>query len=745
MKPSFCNHITIGSKPPLAWLALAILFTISMFFWLGWHVHHSYFIIENLQHIYINEDYQWHKVVDLSRQISAAARAVAINLDAAQLDQYRKRVAEFDTLFQEKNTSQFENKDSIKSLAEARSAWNILRTIEESALNQIRSGQREIGLSRLFDEDYKRQEQLFMNAMNDFVDQSRHRLIDQLQNEKVEEIKSLWVAFFIFIISVSFWMILIRRLQRWGGILSREILEHRQAEEAAHTSERKYKNLFEHANDPIFIIDPTTYCLLDINRKAIDFLGYDRDELLGLELRDLIFEDTKNHEYQILKKLCSSENTVSECTYRHKNGSLIPAEISGRLINDGMKEVFQCFVRDITERKRFQDERLHAQKIEAIGQVADGIAHDFKNALTAISGYSALCVTLLPERHPALESLKRIDQVISLVDDLIKAMLMFSRKQEAERQSIELTELVKNSADLFRRVLPAAITLKIDVARVQNLWVSADISQLQQTLLNLIINARDAMPNGGTLGISLSSVQADPDNMSGSVKSTGWVRLQVSDTGIGMTPEVQARIFEPFFTTKPGEYGTGLGLPMVHRIVSQHGGRLEVQSVVGQGSTFTVILPAGSPNSMQHDPEPSLSWSNGDGEMILLAEDHRYVREIMASTLQHLGYKVLQVEDGLALLDSYHAHRDCLRLLIVDLGLPKCSGLDSLRQLRAQDVHLPAILITGTDSPDLPDQLDAETLLLLKPFQMATLARLVSSLLAKGDCIHDQTDFDYPG
>jgi CheY-like chemotaxis protein len=212
-----------------------------------------------------------------------------------------------------------------------------------------------------------------------------------------------------------------------------------------------------------------------------------------------------------------------------------------------------------------------------------------------------------------------------------------------------------------------------------------------------------------------------------------------------MSPEVQARIFEPFFTTKPGEHGTGLGLPMVHRIVSQHGGRLEVRSAVGQGSTFTLFLPAASPDSRAHDAESPPHLSNGDGEMILLAEDHRYVREIMTATLQHAGYRVLPAEDGVALLDGYQAHRGYVRLLIVDLDLPKCSGLDALRQLRTKGVHLPAILVTGTDSPDLSDQLDAETLLLLKPFQMATLTGLVSRLLTKEDSTDDATDLSGSG
>ena len=714
-----------------------------MFFLLSWHVHYSYFIIENLQYIYINEDYRWHSIVDLSRQITAAARAVATdsNPDTRHLEEYRKKVLELDALLPEENTLQSSNGGS-DSLIQAKSAHNMLRMIEQSALDQIRSGQREIGLKRLFDENYKIQEQLLLKAMNNFVDQSRHHLINRLQNEKNKELQSLWAAFLVFLVSLSFWIMLIRRLQKWGGILSREIHEHHKAEAIANTLERKYQNLFEYANDPIFIIDPMTYRLLDINQKAVDLLGYERDELLGLSLSDFILGDDQHSVEQILKILCSSDSTVPECTYRHKDGHPFLVEISGKLIDTGDKEVYQCFVRNITERKRFQEERLHSQKIEAIGQVADGIAHDFRNALTAISGYNALCQDLLPECHPALESLKRIDQVIGQVNGLVKGMLTFSRRQETERQSVELRQLVENSAELFRRILPAAITLEIDVASIQNFQVNADVTQLQQVLLNLMINARDAMSDGGILRISLSPAPADRSDGS---NTAGWVRIEVSDTGVGMLPEVQARIFEPFFTTKPDEYGTGLGLAMVHSIVSQHGGRVEVRSAVGQGSTFTVLLPPATLDSTQDEVISSRNWKNGAGEMILLAEDHRYVREIMAATLRHVGYEVVQAEDGLALLDHYQAHRDRLRLVIADLDLPGCSGLDGLRQLRARGARLPAILITGTDSRDLSDQLDRETLLLRKPFQMATLARLVYSLLHEKARVDDQTHLDRSG
>jgi PAS domain S-box-containing protein len=734
MKLFVHKWITAGSKPPLGWLALAVLFTISMFFWLGWHVYNSSLMIEEISGIYVNNDNYWHKVIDLSRQITLTARTVAIDQDTTWLNKYRRLVTEFDIILQAQSTLRIEYEDDIDLLAQARSAQQGLRIIEESALDQIQSGRSEAGLKSLFDENYDRQEQVFLNAMNDFIEQSRQRLINKLNEEKIKELQSLWAAFFIFLISFSFWIMLIRRLQRWGDILSQEIIEHRKAEEAARKSEQKYQDLFEYANEPIFIVDPNTHRFLDFNQQAMRSLNYERHELLELQVEDVIVETTEGCDDKIVETLCTGANTASECTFRRKDGTLFPVEISGRLIGHGENTVYQCFARDITERKRFQEERLHAQKIEAIGQLAGGIVHDFGNLLLAITGYVTIAKRRLPAFHAALMPLQQIEQATEQANGMVKALLTFGCKQAMEWQPVELRELVTTTVQIFRGFLPAAIALETDVTDAPAFWVSGDKTQFQQVLMNLMINARDAMPEGGTLRFSLSLSPTGDNRVPASADTPGsWVYLRVSDTGTGMTPEIQARIFEPFFTTKPRGQGTGLGLPMVHGIVVQHGGRLEVQSAVGLGSTFTVVLPAITPpNSARPDPASWPNLAHGKGETILLAEDHRYVREIMATILQSQGYQVVQADTGTALLESYRACQARLRLLIVDLDLPQRNGLDCVRQMRAEGERLPVIFTTGMEPPaDLTGQLDDRTVLLRKPFQMATLARLVASLIAE--------------
>jgi len=734
MKLFVHKWITAGSKPPLGWLALAVLFTISMFFWLGWHVYNSSLMIQEIQGIYVNNDSYWHKVVDLSRQMTLSSRTVAIHQDTIWLNKYRRLAIEFDMLLQAQTTLRIENEDDINVLAKARSARQGLRIIEESALDQIQSGRSEAGLKSLFDENYDRQEQVFLNAMNDFIEQSRQRLINKLNEEKIKELQSLWAAFFIFLISFSFWIMLIRRLQRWGDILSQEIIEHRKAEEAARKSEQKYQDLFEYANEPIFIVDPNTHRFLDFNQQAMRSLNYERHELLELQVEDVIVETTEGCDDKIVETLCTGANTASECTFRRKDGTLFPVEISGRLIDHGESTVYQCFARDITERKRFQEERFHAQKIEAIGQLAAGIAHDFGNLLLAIAGYVTLAKRCLSECHSALIPLRQIEQATEQANGMIKALLTFGREQATERQPVELRELVATTVEVFKRVLPATIVLETDITDAPAFWVNGDKMQLQRVLMNLMLNARDAMPEGGTLRFSLSLSPTGADRVPASADIPGsWICLRVSDTGTGMTPEIQARIFEPFFTTKPRGQGTGLGLPMVHGIVVQHGGRLEVQSAVGLGSTFTVVLPAITPpNSAWRDPASWPNLAHGKGETILLAEDHRYVREIMATILQSQGYQVVQADTGTALLESYRACQARLRLLIVDLDLPQRNGLDCVRQMRAEGERLPVIFTTGMEPPaDLTGQLDDRTVLLRKPFQMATLARLVASLIAE--------------
>jgi CheY-like chemotaxis protein len=291
---------------------------------------------------------------------------------------------------------------------------------------------------------------------------------------------------------------------------------------------------------------------------------------------------------------------------------------------------------------------------------------------------------------------------------------------------------VGSAARLLRHALPTTIRLVVDTgsavrrggspspgaapAQSPQAWIYADESQLQQALLNLALNARDAMPAGGLLRIAVSRAGAQP---------VPRVRLAVSDTWTGMSPEIQGRIFEPFFTTKERGQGTGLGLAMVHGIVSEHGGTIEVQSAVGVGTTFLMTFPE------MTDPRPDVAPPpRGRGELVLLAEPNQPAREIMAAELGALGYGVTQVGDGASLVGAFQRLRAQVRLVILDLELPGRGGLQCLQELRAAGRQMPVILMVGSTSPEFHEPADPAAVVLSKPFQMAELGRLVAALLS---------------
>lgn len=395
-------------------------------------------------------------------------------------------------------------------------------------------------------------------------------------------------------------------------------------------------------------------------------------------------------------------------------------------------------MQDITDRKRAEEEKaelqkqLHqAQKMEAIGQLAGGVAHDFNNMLTVIVGNAQFLRRKVADDEASRTSLEMIENAVQQAAGVTRSLLTFGRKLPTEKKPVNLCRLIDESTRMLRRVLPASVELVTEICAEPPIWVSADPTQLQQVLMNLAINARDAMPAGGTLRVQITP--AGPHDVGQLAEAVGptasFVRWVVSDTGTGFSPEAQSHLFEPFFTTKPRGQGTGLGLSIIHGIVKDHGGRVEVDSEPGHGATFTMVLPCIEPASAEEQGSAPADVARGSGEMILLAEDDKYVRAIMVSTLRMLGYNMLCVEDGPAAIEAYRHNRRRIRLFIFDLDLPGRSGLACLREIRADSVDTPAILVTGNVETDLAEECDHHTHLLRKPFPMAELGQWVDRLL----------------
>jgi CheY-like chemotaxis protein len=375
-------------------------------------------------------------------------------------------------------------------------------------------------------------------------------------------------------------------------------------------------------------------------------------------------------------------------------------------------------------------EQLHqVQKMEAIGQLAGGVAHDFNNLLTIIFAGVEIVRERVSDDPQAAEALRSINDAASEAAGVARSLLTFGREMPVQKKPVNLCHVVEESARLHRRVLPSNMKIKLDTACDPEPWISADPTQLQQILLNLTLNARDAMPEGGTIHISVSS-----DVVARDLGEVTMACLAVSDTGVGMSEAVRQRLFDPFFTTKSRGQGTGLGMSVVHGIVTEHGGTIEVESELGRGSTITVRFPCRVGDFEGDLQTEDVSTPRGSGECVLIAEDNGYIRKVIASTLRSFGYVVIETADGPSIISAVETSDRPIVLLLIDLDLPQRGGLESLRELRAKGASMPAIVMTGGALEGKEDEIDENTVLLRKPFQVADLGRLIKAML---DVPHD--------
>ncbi len=401
------------------------------------------------------------------------------------------------------------------------------------------------------------------------------------------------------------------------------------------------------------------------------------------------------------------------------------------------------------ERREIQEQLHQAQKMEAVGQLAAGAAHDFNNLLTVIAGNLEPIALALPADQAAAAALAAVNHAVEQAGGLTRSLLTFGRNVPTDKKPLDLCAAVDNAAHLLRRTLPKTIKLCVDAEASPAPWIRADATQLQQVVLNLALNARDAMPRGGTLRIAVSRVAPATGTAEESVQGIAsshlaardsgpgragsapafLARLEVSDTGSGIAPRIRDRIFEPFFTTKERGEGTGLGLAVVHGIIEDHGGQIEVRSEVGVGTTFIVTFPCVAPPVSDDAETPVRPPSPGHGELLLLAEANQQAREIMAAELRTLGYRILVAADGPAALEEHRRHRGRLRLLIVDVDLLEGGGAEWVRTVRREDEHMPLILTAGSPLGEHKDLQDPAVAVLYRPYQLGELDRLVSAML----------------
>jgi signal transduction histidine kinase len=380
------------------------------------------------------------------------------------------------------------------------------------------------------------------------------------------------------------------------------------------------------------------------------------------------------------------------------------------------------------ERRRsrlLEEEVRQAQKMEAVGRLAGGVAHDFNNLLTVIFANTARLRSTIPAG--AGGELDAIEEAARQAKSVTNSLLTLCHKAETRRTPVDAAALVRDAARLLARVLPAAIEMKIETPD-RPLWVSADATQLHQVLMNLAINARDAMPAGGVLRFEARPARGPEREPPGGAGPALGVAMIVEDTGTGMTGEVAARAFEPFFTTKPRGQGTGLGLSVVHGIIADHGGKIDLSSRPGAGTRLAILLPAAEAPAACAEAAAPVAAPHAGGGLVIIAEDNNLIRGLLAATLQGMGYTTVEAADGAAALDAVKRHD--VALVVLDLDLPKLNGSATLDELSRRTQPPPALVITGSPHFDPPDA--PWISLLSKPFTIDEFRRAVIGLTEPG-------------
>ncbi len=379
------------------------------------------------------------------------------------------------------------------------------------------------------------------------------------------------------------------------------------------------------------------------------------------------------------------------------------------------------------ESERLEGQLLRAQKMEAMGTLASGVAHDFSNLLTVISAHTTLLRQKAKKDEQVLSSLSVMDDAVKQATSLTRSLLTLSRKLPTVSRPVHLNALLETTSRMLRRIIPARIELSVTWPE-EDLWTQGDETQLQQVLLNLALNARDAMPKVGKLRLNLDAHEDTSLHLKASSAATA--HLTVEDTGTGMTDDVRERIFDPFYTTKPEDQGTGLGLACVKSILEEHNGHIAVESSPDMGSTFVVGLPLIAPPKISPggEPEEECHVTRGNGEVILLAEDQQQIREVLTSFLSSLGYNIITVPNSKDLDHDFQRLKKEVRLLVLDVDLPQGNGLDFMKKIRLSGVETPAILISGS-AHELGERLTEFTMLLTKPFELTELGELIHETL----------------
>jgi PAS domain S-box-containing protein len=525
------------------------------------------------------------------------------------------------------------------------------------------------------------------------------------------------------------------QLERANRELQAEIIERGQAEKALAESKNYLDKIINTISDPIFVKD-AAHRLVLLNDAACTFLGQAREGLLGKCEYDVYAKKEADafraHDERVLK---SGRESALEHAMKAPDGARRNIMVKKTLYTDEKGQRYIVgILRDITEHKTLEEQLRQAVKMEAVGTLAGGVAHDFNNLMTAVMGYSELLLQRVAEGHPWRRDVEQIRKAGTRAASLTQQLLAFSRKQVVQPKIVDINQVISETEKMLRRLIGEDIRL---VSRPEpRLWrVMVDPGLIGQVVMNLAINARDAMPQGGNLTIETANARLDHSHARHyiGVAAGNYAMLTVSDTGIGMDEETLSHIFEPFFTTKEKGKGTGLGLATVYGIVKQSEGHIQVRSEPGKGTTFRILFPRADQETEETGPGEGPGGSlQGGSETILIVEDDEIVRDLVRTTLHLAGYTVLEAENGDEAIAVCREHSGRIQLLVTDVVMPKMSGLELAETLAADSPSMKVLYISGyTDKAIAHHGVPEEgAAFLQKPFTPQALTTKIREVLA---------------
>lgn len=521
-----------------------------------------------------------------------------------------------------------------------------------------------------------------------------------------------------------------RKLRTANAELRREIAARERVEIALRESEERFRSIFDNAQDAIMIATPEGK-FIDANRAACRLLGYSRDELLSLTVEDIVPPHLHSTISPTIRPETARPGRLIVTEHLRKDGTLIPVETSNTIVNMGGRERVVAIVRDISERKRAQEERQdmekqlrQAQKMEMAAALAGGMAHDFGNLLNAIRGYVEVIKEQLREEDPLRLEFAELDRSVRQASNLVRKLFSIGRRGSVRREALNLNRLLEDLGPMLKRVCGPRIRLTFDLETEAG-EVAAPRGEMEQVIVNLILNAREAITGPGTISISLKTVDLDGSPVPRMIgkKPGHYLALTVSDTGCGMTETEKARLFEPFFTTKNTEINSGLGMPVVYGTVESNGGFIQVESAPGEGSVFTVYIPV-----LVGAPVPVFR------PRILVMDDDQDFRNLAVRFLSRLGIDAAAVPDGRLAAELYQLENEAGRpfdAVILDLIVPgDRSGAETLYRLKEIDPGVKAILCSGYTGDQLMTDFREHgfAAALNKPFGLAELSRTLKDI-----------------